>query len=198
MNSVSADTWFAAQKEERAFWDQHDRHEHANQQRFIAANLALGFRERPRSVIDFGGGPRSLLLDYPIIVKHVVDPLQLTTDEMEKYVNARVVYHQTMAENFEAKPGMFDEVWGYNCLQHVQVPGLVLQRVRALQPKKIRWFEWVDVPTSSVHPHLIDAKWLTHEIQLNAEYRQVFRTEGYHETEQYGQRFLAIVAERVT
>jgi len=101
-----------------------------------------------------------------------------------------------MAENFQAEPKMFEEVWGYNCLQHVQVPEMIMDVVRSLQPRRIRWFEWIDVPTSDVHPHTIEEKWLTHELMKNSDYQQVFRTVGLHETPIYSQRFLAMVVER--
>lgn len=197
MNAIPADRWFAAQEAEREFWNAHDRREHELQQRFIMTVLAIGSGPAPRAVLDFGGGPSSLLLHMGFMkTKHVVDPLPLTEDETKRYDGAGITYHRTMAENFEAAPGMFDEVWGYNCLQHVQVPGQILERARSMQPKKIRWFEWTDVPVSIVHPHMIEAKWLIHELLRNQDYVQEFCTIGTHETPDYRQNFVAMVVTR--
>jgi hypothetical protein len=97
------------------------------------------------------------------------------------------------AERWRARP--FDEVWGYNVLQHVVEPAEVMETARECALKTIRWFDVVDTPIYPVHPHSIKADWLRAELSRDG-FRIVRDIDGSRLVEGHRQKFVALVAER--
>lgn len=108
-----------------------------------------------RRVIDLGGGPVSMLLKCvnrgdPCLV---VDPLDAPDWVERRYDAADITLIPKPIEEIEDRVA-FDEVWIYNVLQHVQDPQRCVEIARELG-KRVRIFEWVNVPVSPGHPHVL-------------------------------------------
>lgn len=108
-----------------------------------------------KSILDIGGGPVSMLLKC-FNLRHgaIIDPCPYPGWVFSRYLEAKIVAIRNKAE--EVLPFMpansFDEVWIYNCLQHVDDPRVILRWAKRLAPV-LRIFEWVHVGTSPGHPH---------------------------------------------
>lgn len=102
------------------------------------------------SVIDIGGGPSSMLLKCVNLKKGlIIDPIEYPEWTRLRYqsVNIDVVYD--VGENI--KETGWDEAWIYNCLQHTEDPRLIINNAKRAA-KKIRIFEWIDIPPHDGHP----------------------------------------------
>ena len=113
---------------------------------------------RGLSVIDVGGGPESLLLDYPEIDGTVLDPLSFGEEDERRYAEAGIERLILPVEQWEenGRPERYDEVWVYNCLQHVEDLDEAFRRIRSMG-KTVRLWEWCDIPTDSMHLHVLTA-----------------------------------------
>ena len=116
----------------------------------------------PIRVLDVGGGPTSMLLKTDQLVEGKVwDPIVYPAWTIDRYLTRNIsVCHQY--GEYLTETG-WDEVWLYNCLHHVQDPGLIIENcLRA--GKVVRVFEWVDVAPHAGHPQLLTKalldKWL--------------------------------------
>lgn len=113
-----------------------------------------------RSVIDVGGGPVSMLLKCTNIGGAVVvDPCAYPRWTQERYAAHGIGVNQAPAEDVladvAAKAGrLYDEAWCYNVLQHVHDPAAIIAGMRAVA-RRIRIFEWVEVPAYLGHPHTL-------------------------------------------
>jgi len=115
-----------------------------------------------RSVLDIGGGPVSLLLKCKNLHRgKVIDPLPMPDWVVARYLMAGVEVDPSPAEYVDESG--WDEVWIYNCLQHVQDPEQVV-RMAKRAGDIIRIFEWIETCTNDGHPHSLDRaqldKWL--------------------------------------
>jgi hypothetical protein len=107
--------------------------------------------EHQFSVLDIGGGPVSMLLKVMNLKQGlVVDPLPYPDWTRDRYAAHNIGVHLIPAENLDVKG--WDEVWIYNCLQHVQDPAVIIRRA-CTAAKVLRIFEWVDVEPHEGHPH---------------------------------------------
>lgn len=113
-----------------------------------------------KSIVDIGGGPSSLLLKC-VNTKSciVVDPCDYPAWVEQRYNIAGIELIKVKAEDFSTD-NIFDEVWIYNVLQHVENPELVIRRGLAIT-KVLRIFEWIDTEPTPGHPHKLN------EYQLN-------------------------------
>jgi len=130
---------------------------------------------RGKSVLDIGGGAYSLLLKAVNFKKHldggnlgacVIDPLDHPEWVKMRYQSAGIFFKRMAGEDintvarlaYEERPyaddEKFDEIWIYNCLQHVRDPQKIIANALAVS-KLIRIFEWVDIPTSPGHLHVL-------------------------------------------
>jgi hypothetical protein len=122
------------------------------------------------SVTDFACGPESLLLTYPALGRMVaVDPLQFLPEDEARYAEAKVERVVLPMEKYTGEPT--DEVWMYNCLQHVMDWELALRVVCRTARDRVRLFEWVGVPTDSLHLHTLE----------DGAMRNVLVSEGFRE-----------------
>lgn len=116
-----------------------------------------------KSVIDIGGGPVSMLLRcFNATNLLVIDPIDWPESVKRRYANYGIKVLQCGGESQQvAYLQVADEVWIYNCLQHVFNPIEVLKTAKNLG-KKIRIFEWLFTAPDECHPHT-----LTPELLLN-------------------------------
>ena len=109
------------------------------------------------SVIDYGGGPVSLLLKCVNAgARTVVDPGGWPSWVLARYEAADVLYRQEYGEEIPADG--YDEAWIYNTLQHVNEPWKVIGN--ALHAGVVRIFEWVDIPAYDGHPNQLATEML--------------------------------------
>ena len=119
-----------------------------------------------KSVIDIGGGPVSMLLKARNGgTLTVVDPCRYPAWVNERYKAAGITVYHTQGEFLDdgCHVDPVDEIWIYNCLQHVEDPALVLQNAKRLA-KVIRLIEPVDVGVCPGHPHNLTQAWLESQL----------------------------------
>ena len=107
------------------------------------------------SVLDIGGGPVSMLLKcINLSLGAVVDPCDYPKWIDARYEEAKIEYIRAKGEDVISKMDdpIFDEVWIYNVLQHVDDPKLIIENSKKVS-KIIRIFEWIDNGVSPGHPH---------------------------------------------
>ena len=105
-----------------------------------------------QKVIDIGGGPVSMLLKMAkdeIKNCKVYDPSTYPEWTMERYKEHGIEYVKKGGE--EINDTGYDEVWIYNCLQHTKDPEKIIQNAKRAG-KRLRIFEWVDMPSELGHP----------------------------------------------
>ena len=104
-----------------------------------------------KTILDIGGGPSSMLLKCINLTKgKVVDPIDYPQWTKGRYAIHKVDVEVIGGEYINEKG--WDEVWTYNCLQHVEDPEKILSN--ALKAGKIlRLFDWINVPPHPGHPH---------------------------------------------
>jgi hypothetical protein len=140
---------------ERDFWDRCTNTFDEEQKHFVyGEHMGLPrhryqFDAQGKSVLDIGGGPVSILLKC-FNLKHgkVIDPIQFPEWVVLRYAMAGVKFQVGFGEDI-SETG-WDEVWVYNCLQHVKDPGLLLANARRAG-KIVRIFEWLK-PVYEGHP----------------------------------------------
>lgn len=117
---------------------------------------------RDKYIVDLGGGPISMLYHFHCPGSIVVDPLELPQDFIQHYLNHGIIYIQSMAESWLSgykSQIVFDEIWIYNCLQHVLDPELILSSLRKVS-RVLRISEPLNVPTDTLHPHMFTEGWM--------------------------------------
>lgn len=191
--------WQEAQAAEREYWyatDPVTQMRRREEERLRAAWIAdlLGITPETvagRTVLDIGGGPQPIVAwsSLALARRVLVDPMPLNPEDAAAL--AHVSRATVPAEDYVG-PEM-DEAWGYNVLQHVQCPALVLATAKR-QARTVRWFEWVHQPTSVVHPHVITAD----TFRAFDGWRCVTRHEGKRdEGRGWAQAYIAGVWERI-
>ena len=111
------------------------------------------------SVTDIGSGPWSLLLRcYNSGGLIAVDPIPWPTSVLRRYATYNIQFIQKGGEDVGDLP-MADEVWIYNCLQHVEDPIKVLANAKKIG-RRIRIFEWLNTPVDTYHLHTLTSEML--------------------------------------
>jgi hypothetical protein len=190
--AISEARWQEAQRCEAAWWANEARNSDklfrdiAGGHHFTAG--VLGIRRGmifDADVLDIAGGPYPIGVGEPLGRYAVLDPAHYDDDGIERI-------HER-AEGWRG--GRFDEVWGYNVLQHVVDPAEVMATARACAEKRIRWFDVVETPIYPVHPHSIKADWLRAELSRDG-FRIVQDIDGSRLVEGARQKWVALIAER--
>lgn len=189
-SAISDDRWAEAQAGELHFWQSANRAALCQKLDTMYAEW-LGINEtmaKGRTVLDVGGGPMPLgvLFDLPLKAYTVLDPLPHVETGIPNHLN--MIRVQCAAEEFTG--GQHDEAWGYNVLQHVIDPAAVIATAKA-HANVVRWFDWVDTPIESHHPHSVSAQWITAQF---ADWQILSNCREY--ASKYKQTFCAIVARR--
>ena len=151
---------------------------------------------QPASVLEIGAGPQGLVTRYGGGARKVaVEPMPLAFADVDGYARAGATLCQMPIERWHAlnEGEHFQEVWMTNVLQHVINPALVLWIATAHALERIRIFEWVDEPISTVHLHSLRATEIDEGLRP---LRAVHRTDGVDECERYRQTFVAGVYAR--
>lgn len=162
--------WQIAQKGEREWWGGcSNTYFEEEKQLVYAEKMGLqksaipetpySFDMAGKSVLDIGGGPASLLLKCRNVKGVVADPLDFPSWVMDRYKDAGIEYKRCKGEDIDSSMGMFDEVWIYNVLLHVDDPRLVIEKAKALG-KVMRIFEWVNTVKNEMHPHVLSKEQL--------------------------------------
>ena len=111
------------------------------------------------SVIDIGSGPWSLLLRcYNAGKLTAVDPIPWPPSVARRYALYGIEFIQKGGEDIGDLP-MADEIWIYNCLQHVEDPAKVLENAKKLG-RRIRIFEWLNTAVDTYHLHTLTSEML--------------------------------------
>jgi glycosyltransferase involved in cell wall biosynthesis len=106
-----------------------------------------------KSILDIGGGPTSMLLKTTNLKKgKVIDPIEYPKWTIERYNSKNIDVVVDIAEN--ANEEGWDEVWIYNCLQHVIDPQKIIENAKK-SAKVLRIFEWINIPPHDGHPHCL-------------------------------------------
>ena len=106
-----------------------------------------------KSILDIGGGPTSMLLKTTNLKKgKVIDPIEYPKWTIERYNSKNIDVLVDIAEN--ANEEGWDEVWIYNCLQHVIDPQKIIENAKK-SAKVLRIFEWINIPPHDGHPHCL-------------------------------------------
>lgn len=166
--------WKQAQKFERQWWDtctntlgeEIKQLEYANRMglTFSRVKGKMVIDVKGKTIADIGAGPVSLLLKTINSPKmYAIDPCEYPEWIYDRYIEANIMPINSTGEDMDDADEVFDEVWIYNCLQHVIDPEKVIQNAKKLG-KVIRIFEWIDLPAHEGHPHELKAdeldKWL--------------------------------------
>jgi hypothetical protein len=159
---ISKERWLEAQEAEASSWntvllnprkieqaDIYYRH-------FPVMNLPLFDIQglSAKKVIDIGGGPLSGILHFQNFTGTVVDPIAFEDKWIERYKEHGIDYIQSPAEEFleNYKGPLYDEVWMYNCLQHVINPEKILNNLWRVS-NVLRISEPCNTAVDTWHPH---------------------------------------------
>jgi len=109
------------------------------------------------SIIDIGGGPVSMLLKcHDAGPSMVADPLASDYPHWtrDRYTTKGIAILPFRGEELPELGRIFQEAWIYNVLQHTDDPALVVKNSLAVC-RRLRIFEWVNVPTCEGHPYML-------------------------------------------
>lgn len=153
---------------EAAYWGDCTNTFDEEQKHYIYANC-MGIRRvgyalnaGSKRILDVGGGPASMLLKCVDLLprSRVIDPLADVYPNWvaDRYDCKKIALWNAKGEDPEAflpRPdAAIDEVWIYNCLQHVDDPAKIIANAKVAAPV-LRMFEWVDIPPHDGHPHML-------------------------------------------
>jgi hypothetical protein len=157
--------WDTAQHSEAHFWNTCTQTFVEEQKQFFyATRMKLPFIDYPlssidfqgKSVVDIGSGPTSLLLKSHNHSKaYAVDPLMDTFPNWvrDRYKSVGIEPISLGGEDIDTN-WQFDEALIYNVLQHTIDPELIIHKALRIA-KTVRIFEWIDVPSDDLHPHIL-------------------------------------------
>lgn len=155
--------WEEAQAWEQVWWKSATPEKLADEKRKQRTYAKLmGLPDSPRGlgpvrVLDLGCGPISMMTDYELGPSVGVDPLPMPATTVKTYTKNAITLINKKIEDAIAGgelTGPFDEVWCYNCLQHVDNLELILSLMGSVAPS-VRVFEWIDLGKCPGHPHTL-------------------------------------------
>ena len=139
-----------------------------------------------KKVIDIGGGVVSILLKCKNKGEGcmVVDPILSGAPDWikQRYLAAGIQVNDMMGEHFKFVTGFkhdYDEVWMYNCLQHVADPIEILKNIKALAPITLRIHEWLETPAQVGHPHTITKAMIDEHLGIDLKGSKADPSEGF-------------------
>ena len=137
-----------------------------------------------KKILDIGGGPSSMLLKC-INLKSgkVCDPLEYPHWTKLRYQTHNVEVEVIRGEDIVEEN--YDEVWIYNCLQHVDSVERIINNAKHAAPV-LRMFEWIDIPPHPGHPQMLTKKYLDAIIALPGSGTARVSESGCYGTAYYG------------
>lgn len=144
----------------------------------------IGWDFKDKKVIDFGGGPVSILLKCKAAKRTVVDPCIYPEWVKNRYSESGIEYITLPAEDFQSSE-KFDIALCYNVLQHVISPERIITNMLK-SSKEVRFFDWVDMGIHDGHPH--DLK----KDQLDAWFGGYGKTQNFNDNILYGTGYFGI------
>lgn len=155
---------------ERAYWGDctntfDEEQKHYVYGKYMGLNrVHYSFDVGGKRILDIGGGPVSMLLKTTNLKQgKVCDPTMYPQWVYERYhvknISARIIEGENLIDEQD-----WDEVWIYNCLQHVDDPEAVIANALA-SGKRLRLFEWIDIPAHEGHPHELTREFLDRATQ---------------------------------
>jgi hypothetical protein len=135
-------------------------------------------------IVDIGGGPVSMLTKTKAKERIVVDPCDYPNWIAIRYKEIGIKYIKKQAEKFLYNK-IADEVWIYNCLQHVVNPQEIIKNLRSYA-KLIRVFEWVNTGVEPGHPNNLT------EQDLNIWFGGVGKVESINNSPVVGRAYFGI------
>jgi glycosyltransferase involved in cell wall biosynthesis/2-polyprenyl-3-methyl-5-hydroxy-6-metoxy-1,4-benzoquinol methylase len=144
---------------EKSFWNDCTNTFDEDQKHYVYArhmNIKqdyYSFDVEGKSILDIGGGPSSMLLKTINLKKgKVIDPIEYPKWTIERYNSKNIDVLVDIGENVNEEG--WDEVWIYNCLQHVIDPQKIIENAKK-SAKVLRIFEWINIPPHDGHPHCL-------------------------------------------
>jgi len=174
---IKKEDWLICQKYERESWGNNvylnEQNGELHKQNRYALNMGLindinnfEIDLDSKSVLDVGCGPISMLLRSNNFKRAVgVEPLFYGEDVFDNYKNKNIDLYNIPAEEMNFKDREFDELWMYNVLQHVYDVSLIIKKIERYS-KKIRIFEWIDIPPHDGHPHMLTEDFFVESMNL--------------------------------
>lgn len=107
--------------------------------------LGMSFDQQGKVICEVGCGPYPATFVCSNALPILIEPIEYPE------LNSDAVWYRCGIEDLTDIPTA-DEVWLFNCLQHVRNPELAIAICKEIAGV-IRFFEPVDYPTSVCHPH---------------------------------------------
>lgn len=171
--------WKRAQTFEKQWWmNATNYHTQEIRKGDIVGNLMLVNKGVPtKSVLDIGCGPFSLLQRVPCREGTALDPIYY--DHLEKaYEEKGIKRIYKCGEDLTLEDGTYDEVWIYNCLQHVKNPTKILENAIEVGTV-IRVFEWINIKPYEGHLYELTPELLSEPFKKSGVTTTLMETRGY-------------------
>ena len=124
----------------------------------------FSFDAQNKRILDIGGGPSSMLLKCKNLTEgKVCDPIAYPEWTKLRYAGHNISVNVQPGE--EVNEQGWDEVWIYNCLQHVESVEKIISNAKRAAPV-LRLFEWIDIPAHDGHPFELTKQMLDDIIAL--------------------------------
>lgn len=168
--TVTRGEWLKNQAWEKSFWgdcpglDSEEVRKQDVYAKLMGINMPHDAQQK--SVIDFGCGPVGMLLRTSNFSKAVgVEPLYFSDDVYDRYTRNNIKILQIPMEDYTSNE-VYDEAWMYNLIEHVIDPVACLKIMKS-SARKLRLFEWIDLPPRQGHPHTITEKMVVENLELS-------------------------------
>ena len=148
IEAVTQDRWQRAQTAEAGYHDDAANYHRATRTVFAYLGMDIDFRRK--SIAEVGCGPYPSVLSCTYSLAVLYEPLPFKTLQ-DAAKDGQVIWYQQAFEDVPHPPKT-DELWLFNCLQHVRDPELLISKAKK-SAKIVRFFEPIDFGTSEPHPH---------------------------------------------
>lgn len=149
IKAITNERWREAQAAELSVvsYDQENSHRAFA---YIFDYLGMAFNQEDKQIIEVGcGGVPAISFCSGFKAAMVVEPLWFPLLK-ELSIERGIVWDRRPFEDVPLT--LADEVWIFNCLQHVRDPEAIITKAKRSAPV-VRFFEPVDYPTCVYHPH---------------------------------------------
>lgn len=142
------------------------------------------FDANNKRILDIGGGPSSMLLKCRNLREgKVCDPIDYPEWTKLRYAGHNISVNVQHGEEVDEEG--WDEVWIYNCLQHVDSVERIINNAKRAAPV-LRIFEWINIPAHEGHPVELTKELLDSIIALPGSGTATLNESGCHGKAYYG------------